>query len=134
MVSVEDLDNFYVPRARLEKLPPRFTGRVLRIEERPDGNYPNYTALYIDIAVEDPKVIEQAEGEVLTQKMRGMHISELLVPAMRRLGITDTDELVGKAFTFELQKPSFSGSNPRWIPVATPNGKKTRRRGKKQAN
>jgi len=134
MVSVEDLDSLYVPRARLEKLPPRFTGRVLRIEERPDSNYPNYDALYMDIAIEDPEAVEQAEGEVLTQKMRGMHISELLVPAMKRLGITDTDELVGKLFTFELQKPSFEGSNPRWIPVATPNGKKTRRRSKKQAN
>jgi len=134
MVSVEDLDNFYVPRARLEKLPERFVGRVLRIEERPDSNYPNYTALYIDIGIEDPKAIEQAEGEVLTQKMRGMHISELLVPAMKKLGFDDTDALVGKAFVFEAQMPSFTGSNPRWIPVATPNGKKTRRRGKKQAN
>jgi len=134
MVSVEDLDNFYVPRARLEKLPERFVGRVLRIEERPDSNYPNYTALYIDIGIEDPKTIEQAEGEVLTQKMRGMHISELLVPAMRKLGFDDTDALVGKAFVFEAQMPSFAGSNPRWIPVAAPNGKKTRRRGKKQAN
>jgi len=134
MVSVEDLDNFYVPRARLEKLPPRFTGRVLRIEERPDSNYPNYDAIYMDIAIEDPKAIEQAQGEVLTQKMRGMHISELLVPAMRALGFDDTDALVGKAFVFEAKMPSFAGSNPRWIPVGVPNGKKTRRRGKKQAN
>lgn len=134
MVSVEDLNDMYVPRARLEKLPPKFTGRVLQIEEREDTNYPGYSALYMDIVIEDPEAVKQAEGEVLTQKMRGMHISELLVPAMKRLGITDTDELVGKLFIFELQKPSFEGSYSRWIPVATPNGKKTRRRNKKQAN
>ena len=63
-----------------------------------------------------------------------MHISELLVPAMKKLGFDDTDALVGKAFIFESQKPSFECSNPRWIPVGVPNGKKTRRRGKKQAN
>ena len=128
MVSVEDLDEVYVPRARLEKLPAKFTGRILRIEEREDTNYPGYNALYMDIGIEDPKAAEQAEGELFTQKMRGMHIHELLVPAMQKLGITDTDELVGKAFVFEQKMPSFSGSNPRWVPVATPDGKRTRRR------
>jgi len=128
MVSVEDLDEVYVPRARLEKLPEKFTGRILKIEEREDTNYPSYPALYMDIAIEDPKAAEQAEGELFTQKMRGMHIHELLVPAMEKLGIRDTDDLVGKAFVFEQKMPSFSGSNPRWIPVATPDGKRTRRR------
>ncbi len=128
MVSVEDLDEVYIPRARLEKLPEKFTGRILRIEEREDTNYPGYSALYMDIGIEDPKAAEQAEGELFTQKMRGMHIHELLIPAMQKLGITDTDELVGKVFTFEQKMPSFTGSNPRWIPVATPNGKRTRRR------
>ncbi|MCD6124487.1 hypothetical protein J7J62_04880 [bacterium] len=128
MVSVEDLDETYVPRARLEKLPAKFTGRVLRIEEREDSNYPGYSALYMDIAVEDPKAAEQAEGELLTQKLRGMHIHELLIPAMQKLGITDTDELVGKLFTFEQKMPSFEGSNPRWVPVATPDGKRRRRK------
>lgn len=128
MVSVEDLDEVYVPRARLEKLPEKFTGRILRIEEREDSNYPGYSALYMDIGIEDPKAAEQAEGELFTQKMRGMHIHELLVPAMEKLGIRDTDDLVGKAFVFEQKMPSFSGSNPRWIPVATPDGKRTRRR------
>ena len=128
MVSVEDLDEVYVPRARLEKLPEKFTGRILRIEEREDSNYPGYSALYIDIGIEDPKAAEQAGGELFTQKMRGMHIHELLVPAMEKLGIRDTDDLVGKAFVFEQKMPSFSGSNPRWIPVATPDGKRTRRR------
>ena len=133
MVSVEDLDNVYVPRARLEKLPEKFTGRILRIEEREDTNYPSYPALYMDIAIEDPQAVEQAEGELFTQKMRGMHIHELLIPAMQKLGITDTDELVGKVFTFEQKTVSFSGSNPRWIPVAAPNGKRTRR-SRKRAN
>jgi len=122
-MKIEDLKERYSPIARLDKLPPTFTATVENIEEKEDAKFPTYDALYIRARLTNQKLIEAVGGSVVIQKFRPMHQAELLIPAMEKLGIRDTDDLIGKTFTFESQSPSFGGSNPRWVPVGVPNGK-----------
>jgi len=117
-MKIDDLKERYSPIARLDKLPPTFTARVEAVEEKEDTKFPGYDALYIRARLTNQKLIESVKGSVVIQKFRPMHQAELLIPAMEKLGITDTDELLGKTFMFSAQRPSFNGSNPRWVPVA----------------
>ena len=125
MPTIESLNEDFVPRARLDLIPDKFLGRITSIEEKEDTNFPGYQALYMEIAIEDPKAIAKAEGDAFTQKMRGMHVNELLIPAMTEVGVTDTDDLVGKSYVLEKKYSSFEGSNPRWVP--TNGGKKAKK-------
>jgi len=120
MATIESLNEDFVPRARLDLIPDKFLGRILNIEEKEDTQFAGYQALYMEIAIEDPAAIAKAEGDAFTQKMRGMHVNELLIPAMQECSVTDTDDLVGKSYVFEKKYASFEGSNPRWVPT---NGK-----------
>ena len=120
MPTIENLNEDFVPRAQLDKIPDKFLGRITSIEEKEDTNFEGYRALYMEIAIEDPAAIAQAKGDAFTQKMRGMHVNELLIPAMAECGVTDTDGLVGKSYVLEKKYASFEGSNPRWVPT---NGK-----------
>ena len=122
-MRIDDLKERYSPIARLDKLPPTFTARVENIEEKEDAKFPTYDALYIRARLTNQKLIEAVGGSVVIQKFRPMHQAELLIPAMEKLGIRDTNDLIGKTFVFNAQKPSFDGSNPRWVPVGVPNGK-----------
>ena len=132
-MRIDDLKEKYSPIARLDKLPPTFTARVENIEEKEDAKFPTYDALYIRARLTNQKLIEAVGGSVVIQKFRPMHQAELLIPAMEKLGIRDTDDLIGKTFVFSAQKPSFDGSNPRWVPVGVPNGKRGKST-KKSAN
>ena len=132
-MKIDDLRERYAPIARLDKLPPTFTATVESIEEKKDAKFPTYDALYIRARLTNQKLIEAVRGSVVIQKFRPMHQAELLIPAMEKLGIRDTDDLIGKTFTFESQSPSFGGSNPRWVPVGVPNGKRGKST-KKSAN
>ena len=128
MTTIEDLNGDFVPRARLDLIPDKFLGRITSIEEKEDTNFPGYQALYMEIAIEDPAAIAKAEGDAFTQKMRGMHVNELLIPAMSECGVKDTDDLVGKSYVLEKRYASFEGSNPRWVPT---NGGKKGKKGKR---
>ena len=130
MATIEDLNEDFVPRAQLDKIPDEFLGRILSIEEKEDTNFPGYKALYMEIAIEDPAAIKKAEGDAFTQKMRGMHVNELLIPAMTECGVTDTDNLVGKSYVLRKTYASFEGSNPRWVPT---NGKAKKGKGRRTA-
>ena len=132
-MRIDDLRERYAPIARLDKLPPTFTARVENIEEKKDAKFPTYDALYIRARLTNQKLIEAVGGSVVIQKFRPMHQAELLIPAMEKLGIKDTDDLIGRTFVFNAQKPSFDGSNPRWVPVGIPNGKRGKST-KKSAN
>ena len=132
-MKIDDLRERYAPIARLDKLPPTFTARVENIEEKEDAKFPTYDALYIRARLTNQKLIDAVGGSVVIQKFRPMHQAELLIPAMEKLGIRDTDDLIGKTFTFESQTPSFGGSNPRWVPVGVPNDKRGKST-KKSAN
>lgn len=120
MTDIEALNVDFEPRAQLDLIPDKFLGRITEIVKKEDTNFPGYKALYMEIAIEDPAAIAKAEGDAFTQKMRGMHVNELLIPAMTECGVTDTDDLVGKSYVFEKKYASFEGSNPRWVPI---NGK-----------
>ena len=130
MTTINNLNEDFVPRARLDLIPDKFLGRIVDIEDKEDTNFPGYKALYMEIAIEDPAAIAQAEGDAFTQKMRGMHVNELLIPAMQECGVIDTDDLVGKSYVFEKKYASFEGSNPRWVPT---NGKGKAKKGKRTA-
>jgi len=117
-MKIDDLKERYSPIARLNLLPPTFTATVESIEEKEDTKFPGYDALYIRARLTNQKLIESVNGSVVVQKFRPMHQAELLIPAMEKLGIRDTDDLIGRTFVFTAQKPSFDGSNPRWVPVA----------------
>jgi len=117
MTDIATLNDEFVPRARLDLIPDKFLGRILSVEEKEDTNFPGYQALYMEIAIEDPAAIAKAEGDAFTQKMRGMHVNELLIPAMHECGVTDTEDLVGKSYVLEKKYASFEGSNPRWVPT-----------------
>ena len=131
-MRIDDLKEKYSPIARLDKLPPTFTARVENIEEKEDAKFPTYDALYIRARLTNQKLIEAVGGSVVIQKFRPMHQAELLIPAMEKLGIQDTVYMIGKTFVFSAKKPSFDGSNPRWVPteVDGKHGKST----KKSAN
>jgi hypothetical protein len=129
MTSIKELNEDFVPKARLDAIPDMFLGRLTSIESREDRNFPGYDAVYMDIAIEDPAAIAQAEGDAFTQKLRSMHVDQLLIPAMHECGVTDTDDLVGKSYVFEKKKVSFEGSYPRWMPT-NGNGKKGKGTGK----
>ena len=116
-MRIDDLKEKYSPIARLNLLPPTFTATVESVEEKEDTKFPGYDALYIRARLTNQKLIESVKGNVVIQKFRPMHQAELLIPAMEKLGITDTDELLGKTFVFSAQRPSFDGSNPRWVPT-----------------
>ena len=128
MTTIESLNEDFVPRAQLDKIPDKFLGRITSIKEKEDTNFPGYQALYMEVAIEDPEAIAKAEGDQFTQKMRGMHVNELLIPAMSECGVTDTDDLVGKSYVLEKRYASFEGSNPRWVPT---NGGKNGKKGKR---
>ena len=132
-MRIDEMKEKYSPIARLDKLPPTFTATVENIEEKEDAKFPSYDALYIRARLTDQKLIEAVGGSVVIQKFRPMHQAELLIPAMEKLGIRDTNDLIGKTFVFNAQKPSFDGSNPRWVPVGVPNGKRGKST-KKSAN
>ena len=129
-MDINNLNEDFVPRARLDLIPNKFLGRLTSIEEKEDTNFAGYKALYMEIAIEDPAAVAQAEGDAFTQKMRGMHVNELLIPAMTECGVTDTDDLVGKSYVFEKRYASFEGSNPRWVPT---NGGKKGKKGRRTA-
>jgi len=116
-MKIDDLKERYSPIARLNLLPPTFTATVESVEEKEDTKFPSYDALYIRARLTNPKLIEAVKGSVVIQKFRPMHQAELLIPAMEKLGIRDTDDLIGRTFVFTAQKPSFDGSNPRWVPT-----------------
>ena len=128
MATIEGLNEDFAPRARLDLIPDKFLGRIVDIEEKEDTNFAGYKALYMEIAIEDPATIAKAEGDAFTQKMRGMHVNELLIPAMSECGVKDTDDLVGKSYVLEKRYASFEGSNPRWVPT---NGGKKGKKGKR---
>jgi len=132
-MRIDEMKEKYSPIARLDKLPPTFTATVENIEEKKDAKFPSYDALYIRARLTNQKLIEAVRGSVVIQKFRPMHQAELLIPAMEKLGIRDTNDLIGKTFVFNAQKPSFDGSNPRWVPVGVPNGKRGKST-KKSAN
>ena len=132
-MRIDEMKEKYSPIARLDKLPPTFTATVENIEEKKDTKFPSYDALYIRARLTNQKLIEAVRGSVVIQKFRPMHQAELLIPAMEKLGIRDTNDLIGKTFVFNAQKPSFDGSNPRWVPVGVPNGKRGKST-KKSAN
>ena len=117
-MKIDDLKERYSQIARLNLLPPTFIATVESIEEKEDTKFPGYDALYIRARLTNQKLIESVNGSVVVQKFRPMHQAELLIPAMEKLGIRDTDDLIGRTFVFTAQKPSFDGSNPRWVPVA----------------
>ena len=117
MTTIEALNENFVPKARLDLIPDKFQGRLINIEAGEDKNYPGYDAVYMDIAIEDPAAIAQAEGDMFTQKLRAMHVDQLLIPAMQECGVSDTDDLVGKSYVFEKRKVSFKDSYPRWMPT-----------------
>jgi hypothetical protein len=130
MTTIDSLNEDFVPRARLDLIPDKFLGRITSIEEKEDTNFQGYQALYMEIAIEDPAAIAQAEGDAFTQKMRGMHVNELLIPAMQECGVSDTEDLIGKSYVLEKRYASFEGSNPRWVPT---NGGKKGKKGKRTA-
>ena len=117
-MRIDDLRERYASIARLNLLPEKFTAKVESVEEREDAKFPGYDALYIRAKITDKKVVQSVNGDTVIQKFRPMHVTELLVPAMEKLGIRNTEDLIGKTFTFTAQSPSFAGSNPRWVPVA----------------
>ena len=122
-MRIDDLKERYASIARLNLLPETFTAKVESIEEREDAKYPTYDAVYIRAKITDKEVVQSVNGDTVIQKFRPMHVTELLVPAMEKLGIHRTEDLIGKTFIFTAQSPSFGGSNPRWVPVGVPNGK-----------
>ena len=117
MTDIATLNEDFAPRARLDRIPDKFLGRITSIEKKEDTNFPGYKALYMEIAIEDPAAIAQAEGDAFTQKMRGMHVNELLIPAMKEVGVTNTEDLVGISYILAKTYASFEGSNPRWVPT-----------------
>ena len=134
-MRIDDLRERYASIARLNLLPEKFTATVESIKERKDAKYPTYDAMYIRAKITDKEVVQSVNGDTVIQKFRPMHVTELLVPAMEKLGIRDTKDLMGKTFIFTAQSPSFGGSNPRWVPVGVPNGKQVRGKStKKSAN
>jgi len=128
-MKIEELEQNYTAIARLNLLPEKFTATVESIEEREDAKFPGYDALYIRAKITDKKVVKAVNGDVVIQKFRPMHVTELLVPAMKKLGIRSTEDLIGKTFTFTAQSPSFAGSNPRWVPTEV-DGKRARGKNK----
>ena len=133
-MRIDDLKEKYSPIARLNLLPPTFTARVESIEEKEDAKFPTYQALYIRARLTNQKLIEAVRGSVVIQKFRPMHQAELLIPAMEKLGIRDTDDLIGKTFVFSAKKPSFDGSNPRWVPTEVDGKQAHGKSTKKSAN
>ena len=131
-MRIEELKQNYTQIARLNLLPETFTAKVESIEEREDAKFPGYDALYIRAKITDKKVVKSVNGDTVIQKFRPMHVTELLVPAMEKLGIRNTEDLIGKTFTFTAQMPSFDGSNPRWVPTEVDG--KHRKSTKKSAN
>jgi hypothetical protein len=86
-------------------LPDEFYAEVLDIEEKKDKY--GKPALFMRIKLPD--------GKINTQKYLSEHIHKLLTPAMKKLGLKDTNNFIGNTYKF-IKKGTSLHSKVRWIP------------------
>jgi len=105
-MSFENLEKIAHRSVNLETLVPTFHGTVLAM-----------------LITKDPKTesdvlmmkVEMDDGKQLTQKLKGMHIAELLDVNLKNMGITKMSQIVDQKFKFE--KTTFRIGFPRWLPT-----------------
>jgi len=103
MMDIKELESLALKRISLSEVPAEFTGTVKKYEVRDDKR--GRKSLFL--------TVEYNNGDVVI-KYTPMHLSEFL-EAVKKLGIRDLDDLVGKKVRFVAK--AFRIGNPRHIPI-----------------
>jgi len=105
-MNFENLEQIAHRSVNLETLIPKFDATVLAMLITKDEKTQSDVLMM---------KVEMTDGKQLTQKLKGIHIAELLDVNLKNMGITSMDQIVDHKFKFE--KTTFRIGFPRWLPT-----------------
>lgn len=109
MKEFENLERIAKRSVNLETLVPQFEGKILAMLITRDQKTDS------DVLMMKVELVEDDDVKQLTQKLKGMHIAELLDVNLPSMGITKMSQLVDHKFVFK--KTTFRIGFPRWLPI-----------------